>query len=142
MSNNLKIHHRKSIRLKGFDYSRAGGYFVTVVSYHREYLFGKVEGRTMCVNALGKIAQEYWDDILVHFENVNVDIFVVMPNHVHGILFVRENDTVHVEAQHDAPLPTTVSAPLRGRPQISNQDHWEQLSVHSNLPSPDGLEVN
>lgn len=96
----------------------------------------------MCVNALGKIAQEYWDDIPVHFENVNVDIFVVMPNHVHGILFVRENDTVHVGAQHDAPLPTNVSASLRGRPQISNQDHWEQLSVHSNLPSPDGLEVN
>jgi len=51
MSNNLKIHHRKSIRLKGFDYSRAGGYFVTVVSYHRECLFGKVEEGTMCVNA-------------------------------------------------------------------------------------------
>jgi hypothetical protein len=79
----------------------------------RECLFGKVEEGTMCVNALGRIAQEYWDDIPVHFENVNVDVFVVMPNHVHGIFFIRDNDAVHLGAQHAAPLHATTRVGVR-----------------------------
>jgi REP element-mobilizing transposase RayT len=82
---------RHSIRLKGYDYSQAGGYYVTIVTLWRECLFGEVLGGEMRVNALGMIAQECWGEIPVHFPNVDVDAFAVMPNHVHGIIFIHEN---------------------------------------------------
>jgi hypothetical protein len=87
---------RRSIRLKGFDYplrgrcSQAGGYYVTIVTYGRDCLFGEVVSGGMRVDALGMIAQECWGEIPVHFPNVDVDVFVVMPNHVHGIIFIHE----------------------------------------------------
>ena len=88
----LEIHHRNSIRLKGYDYSQEGGYYLTIVTYGRQVLFGAVVGGKMRVNAMGKIVQECWGEIPDHFPNVGVDDFVVMPNHVHGILFIHENN--------------------------------------------------
>ncbi len=67
MKSDSKIHYRKSIRLKGYDYSEAGGYYVTIVLFGREDLFGEVVNGGMQVNALGKIAQECWGEIPVHF---------------------------------------------------------------------------
>jgi putative transposase len=63
---NPEIHHRNSIRLKGYDYSQAGGYYLTIVTYGREVLFGGVVGGKMRVNAMGKIAEECWGEIPVH----------------------------------------------------------------------------
>jgi putative transposase len=83
---------RRSIRLKGYDYSQAGGYFVTVVTFRREALFGEIMGGEMCLNELGKIVAECWQEIPAHFPNAEADAFVVMPNHVHGIIFLFENN--------------------------------------------------
>jgi putative transposase len=83
-------HHRRSIRLQGFDYSRAGGYFVTVVTWHRECLFGQVTNREMILSRYGEIVQKWWQEIPVHFPNVETGAFVVMPDHVHGIIFIVE----------------------------------------------------
>jgi putative transposase len=63
-------HHRRSIRLQGFDYSRAGGYFVTVVTWHRECLFGQVTNREMILSRYGEIVQKWWHEIPIHFPNV------------------------------------------------------------------------
>jgi len=112
-----KIYYRKSICLKGYDYSQAGGYFVTIVSYGRELLFGEVVSGEMRVNTLGKIVQECWGKIPVHFPNVEMDAFVVMPNHVHGIIFIHENNRAamnllpSVGARHI--LPERYVSPLR-----------------------------
>jgi REP element-mobilizing transposase RayT len=90
---------RRSIRLKGYDYSQAGGYFVTIVSFGREYLFGELlggeiplRGTGVRVNALGRIVQTCWSETPAHFPNVVLDAFVVMPNHFHGIIFIHENN--------------------------------------------------
>jgi len=93
-----EIHHRNSIRLKGYDYSQVGGYYLTIVTYGRKILFGDVVGGEIRVNAMGKIAQECWSEIPVHFPNVGVDVFTVMPNHVHGILFIYENNPVETNS--------------------------------------------
>ncbi len=82
------IYHRKSIRLKGFDYSQDGGYFITAVSLHRDHLFGEIVGGKMQVNALGRITRNCWEEIPIHFPNVELGSFVIMPNHVHGIIFI------------------------------------------------------
>jgi putative transposase len=82
---------RKSIRLPGFDYSGSGGYFVTIVTFGRDFLFGEIADGRMRVNALGEIVQECWEAIPVHFPNTTIDAFCIMPNHIHGIIFIHEN---------------------------------------------------
>ena len=86
-----KIHHRKSIRLKEYDYSQAGGYFITIVSLRRESIFGELENGEMRINALGNIIQECWYEIPAHFPNLDDDLFVIMPNHLHGILIIHDD---------------------------------------------------
>ena len=108
-----QTHHRTSIRLAGYDYSQAGAYFITIVTFRREPLFGEVTGGEMRVNALGRLVHECWAAIPAHFPNVTVDAFVVMPNHVHGILFIHSISTV-VGARHVSPLPSPLPAPLQG----------------------------
>ena len=83
-------HHRRSIRLKGYDYSAGGAYFVTLVTFRRECLFGEVVKGEMRVNRVGEIVQKWWDEIPIHFSNVETWVFVVMPNHIHGIIVIAE----------------------------------------------------
>ncbi len=85
-----KIHHRRSIRLKEYDYSQAGAYFVTIVTYQREFLFGEIVNAEMKLSLYGEIVEKWWNTIAVHFPNVETGAFVVMPNHVHGIIFIVE----------------------------------------------------
>jgi REP element-mobilizing transposase RayT len=81
---------RKLTRLKGYDYSQSGYYFVTICTNNREEWFGKVERESMNLNKYGEIAHDFWAEIPAHFENVGMDEFSVMPNHLHGILVIEE----------------------------------------------------
>jgi putative transposase len=85
---------RKSIRLKGYDYTQPGGYFVTAVTFRRECLFGEILNEKMILNRYGKIVDECWQAIPAHFLNVELGAYVVMPNHVHGIIVICENETI------------------------------------------------
>ena len=85
-------HHRRSIRLKGYDYARAGAYFVTLVTHGRECILGEIVDGEMRVNLLGEIAAYYWQELPRHFARVTLDAFVVMPNHTHGIILIGMND--------------------------------------------------
>jgi REP element-mobilizing transposase RayT len=78
--------HRRSIRLRHHDYAQAGAYFVTLVAHHRALLFGEIAGGTNHLTAGGRIVQRTWDDLPKHHSGVQCDAFVVMPNHVHGII--------------------------------------------------------
>jgi putative transposase len=84
-------HHRKSIRLQGYDYSQAGAYFVTIVTHQRECLFGKITNEEMLLNDFGKIADECWRAIPEHFLNVELGAYVIMPNHVHGVVVICDD---------------------------------------------------
>jgi REP element-mobilizing transposase RayT len=81
-------HHRQSIRLRGFDYSSPGAYFVTIVTCNRELLFGEVVNGEMRPNEYGGLASACWAETPVHFSNVVADLHVVMPNHVHGVVII------------------------------------------------------
>ncbi len=83
---------RRSIRLQGYDYSRAGAYFITVCTQNRESLFGDIVNGAMHLNDTGRMVQQCWDDVPLHFPQVTLDAFVVMPNHIHGIV-VMVGDT-------------------------------------------------
>ena len=82
-------HHRRSIRLPGFDYARPGGYFVTICTHERGCLFGDVVDGQMVLNEYGRVAESSWQSIPRHFSHVRLDAFVVMPNHVHGVIVIR-----------------------------------------------------
>ena len=87
---------RKSLRLPEYDYSQAGYYFVTICTENKKCLFGKVENGKMILNQFGKIVDEEWKKTLEIRKNVLLDAFIIMPNHVHGILIIN-NDFHDVE---------------------------------------------
>ena len=85
-------HHRRSIRLKEYDYSRFGAYFVTICTQDRKCFLGTVGNETVELSPMGKIVHEFWFEIPKHFQHVRLDVFVVMPNHVHGILLIGDSE--------------------------------------------------
>lgn len=89
MNDSQGIRHRCSLRLKGYDYSQEGAYFVTICAHGKVCLFGDVIGSEMIVNEPGRKVQAVWDDLPVHYPHVATDAFVVMPNHVHGVIVIR-----------------------------------------------------
>ncbi len=103
MEDNPKIHHRKSIRLKGYDYSQAGAYFITICCQDRECRFGKIvvgapladaqhgDAPTMELNEFGQIAYNEWAKLQERFTNFELDVFQIMPNHVHGIIVLNKS---------------------------------------------------
>jgi putative transposase len=100
MKYNPAKHHHRSLRLKDYDYAQAGAYFVTIVTRDRACLFGDVVDADMRLNRYGEIARTDWQAIPKHFPDVALDIFLVMPNHVHGIISINGG------ARHAVPLPS------------------------------------
>ena len=86
MSYDQERHHRRSIRLKGYGYAQAGAYFVTIVTQDRACLFGEVMDGVVAPSEAGLMVQTVWNELSVFYPGVDVDAFVVMPNHVHGIV--------------------------------------------------------
>jgi putative transposase len=86
-------HHRRSIRLKGYDYSQAGAYFITICTQDRACLFGKVVNGEMRLNDAGRMVLAEWNMLPERFPHVVLDAFVVMPNHVHGIVVITNPAT-------------------------------------------------
>jgi len=128
MKYNPDIHHRRSIRLKGYDYTAGGYYFVTICTFQWECILGEVVKGEMRLNEYGEIVKHCWEEIPNHFKQVELDYNVVMPNHVHGIIIqmgtVGGTDTgtanvgttdagaTHVGARHASPLPPQHASPL------------------------------
>jgi len=86
MKYNPDIHHRRSIRLKGYDYSQAGLYFITICIQDRLCLFGEIKNEEMVLNKYGRIAEKEWIVTPEMRPNIHLDVFVIMPNHMHGII--------------------------------------------------------
>jgi len=110
MSYKPNIHHRHSIRLKGYDYSQAGLYFITICCQDRECFFGEIKNGEMMLNDIGNIANQCWMEIPNHFANVVLHEHIIMPNHVHGIIELT-NDANDAGTSHGMSLPQQTSTP-------------------------------
>lgn len=99
-----KLQRRRSIRLSKYDYSQAGWYFVTICSKDRQCLFGNIVNGKMVLSGIGQEAAKCWEEIPNHFPNVSLDEYVVMPNHVHGIIRISKTQDA-VGVQDFEPLP-------------------------------------
>lgn len=85
-----QIHHRRSIRLKGYDYTQAGAYFITICSHQRGHVFGEIVNGEMKLNKLGLVVKQQWEKLPKRFPNIELGAFVLMPNHEHGIIQIIE----------------------------------------------------
>ena len=84
-------HHRRSIRLKGYDYSHTGAYFVTICTQSREYMFGEIADGDMVLNDAGQMIEKWWNKLSQKYGDVWIDTYVVMLNHFHGIITITTN---------------------------------------------------
>lgn len=98
------LHNRKPNRLCGCNYSQDGYYFVSIRTRDRREWFGKIENGAMKLNKWGEIAKKIWIEIPKHFENAKLDKFVIMPNHIHGIIIIENDDIGIVGNRHACSL--------------------------------------
>ncbi|WP_217707019.1 transposase [Pedobacter ghigonis] len=110
MKYNPLIHYRKSIRLKGYDYSKAGAYFITICCEERLRRFGKVSDDKMILNELGRLAYDEWIKLAHRFSNFELDVFQIMPNHMHGIIVLSDvGANARVAQEEENTLNPTIS---------------------------------
>jgi len=88
MEPKFRNHRRRSIRLKDYDYTRAGAYFVTICAYNREWIFGRIRNSKMMLNRFGEVVHEEWFKSSGIRREIEMDEFVIMPNHIHGIIVI------------------------------------------------------
>ena len=144
MISTYSTHNRRSVRLKGYDYSQAGLYFITICVQDRKCLFGKVENDEMGLNDTGKIASECWLEIPEHFTNAVLHEYIVMPNHVHGIIELKRVDSIpnqianNVGTRHVVSLPDNSDMSVRTSHVMSLHNHNQNQFSH---PIPGSLSV-
>ncbi|MCK4464495.1 MAG: hypothetical protein KAU83_02190, partial [Bacteroidales bacterium] len=146
----------KSTRLKGWDYSSPGAYFVTIVTKNRAYYFGNVENGDMHLNELGEIAQQCFEKIPEHFLFVSLDSFVIMPNHVHGIIIIKPGNggEIHSSTKTEiindggaGDVETLHATSLQQQPQQPETDAASYITAPKNKkmasisPKPSSLSV-
>jgi len=102
MKRKVEKPHRRSIRLKGYDYAQGGMYFFTICTYDRQFLFGNVVNGEMELNEFGHIVAEEWRKSTDIRHEIELDMFIVMPNHLHGIVMMTDRD---VGATGGSPFP-------------------------------------
>jgi len=123
MKYNPLIHNRRSIRLKGYDYSRSGAYFITICTYQRLPLFGEIINGEIILGEVGQIAYNEWLKTPEIRPYVSLDVFTIMPNHMHGIILINDDPAnskgvSHTPLSHpldnalcDTPLPELFRSP-------------------------------
>jgi REP element-mobilizing transposase RayT len=121
---------RRSPRLPGYDYARPGGYFITICTFGREPLLGQVVDDDILLNAFGEVVETCWNHLPDHYPHIQLDAFVVMPNHIHGIVFLVDNDVGQSDQEPNA--STDVGAGLRPARPIPTKSE-------AALPSPSSI---
>ena len=137
MKYNPQIHHRRSIRLKGYDYSQAGAYFITICCENMECRFGNIENEEMILNEFGNVANDEWMKLPERFANCETDVFQIMPNHMHGIIVLNDVGStlavVHESTSHDTVPRINIGGENLSMPeQIDNTANGATDNVTSN----------
>lgn len=126
MSYDPTRHHRRSVRLRHYDYAQPGAYFVTICTHHRACLLGAVAAEAVRLSAAGRIVQAAWNDLPRHYPHVALDAFVVMPNHLHGIIQIIDLAVTDAHA---------VGADPRVRP-VARHAAIPNQGAHAGAPLP------
>lgn len=114
MKYNPHKHHRRSIRLEGYDYAQEGLYFITICSQDRAHLFGHIDNAEMILNAYGKIAHTEWQNTEQIRNNCRIREFIIMPNHIHGIIEILFKKEAENEIGKFQSPSQTIGSIIRG----------------------------
>jgi len=124
MNKKPEMPHRRSLRLKGYDYTQPGAYFITIVTQNRSFLFGNIIDGEMHLNDAGKMVDTAWQEIPSFYPGIEIDAFQIMPNHVHGIIIL--SDSVGAPSQNrigtSRAYPLTKPGQPRGVAPTTNDD--------------------
>jgi len=133
-------YHRRSIRLPEYDYSQAGAYYVTIVAWHRECLFGEVVVGEMRLTGFGLVAKQQWEKLPKRFPNIELGAFVIMPNHMHAIIMIMDgrgtagNRNDHAgESSRRAPTREQFQKPVKGSVPTIVRSYKSAVSYRINL---------
>jgi putative transposase len=118
MPNDSLRQHRRSIRLAGYDYSQAGIYYVTICTQGRLCLFGEIAGDEMRLSEAGRMVEYWWCELPNRYMTVNLAEFVVMPNHLHGIIVISESNTSSEPVGADRRVCPRLDASVSGEDRI------------------------
>jgi REP element-mobilizing transposase RayT len=129
MSYNPNIHHRRSIRLKGYDYSQVGLYFITICVQNKENLFGRIADGEMLLNEYGKIIDDEWNYLKIKYPTIEIHEYVIMPNHFHCIVEIA---SIPVGAGFARPNNDTANPEL-GSANPANSNLGSANPANSNL---------
>ncbi|MBA3071971.1 MAG: transposase [Anaerolineae bacterium] len=130
------LHHRRSIRLKSYDYSSEGSYYITIVTHNRELLFGNLQDGVMAFSNEGQIVWDVWNTLPNRYPQIELDCAIVMPNHFHGIInIVEQYPPVGIINDPQPPVGVIHELPLRDH-ELPLRDHELPLRDHE-LPQPD-----
>ena len=116
------------MRLRGYDYSTPGAYFITACTHNRLLLFGRVVSGKMAANHLGAAVEDCWAKLPDHYDNVALDAFILMPNHVHGVIIIQDDPT-GVGAGLQPVLPAALARSGEGR----TGGPWSSLPLSGSL---------
>ena len=122
MKSKNKKYNRRSIRLENYDYTQKGTYFITICTYKKKCIFGFIKNNKMFSNEYGDVVSDYWYKIPEYFQNASIDEFIIMPNHVHGILII------HYDSEN------TVGSATLSRCQTPTTKHAATISTGLNNP--------
>ena len=120
MENTTKLFYRRSLRLCGYNYSQSGAYFITICTNKRRCLFGNIVNNEVNLNELGNIVLNIWNSLPNKYSNIELDEFVIMPNHLHGIILITD-----VEAIHELPLQESMNVGTIH--ELSLGERWNML---------------
>ena len=139
---NQDNHHRRTIRLKGYDYSQPGAYFVTICTHENHSLFGKIVDGEMQLNELGKAVEFTWNDLVNHVDGIELGPFVIMPNHIHAIIQIIEVgaglEPARTEPARTEPVRTEPARtePARTEPTYTDPTHTEPIHTEPTRTEP------
>ncbi|HPF04147.1 MAG TPA: hypothetical protein PLQ06_03550 [Bacteroidales bacterium] len=140
MVSNPQIHNRRSIRLRGYDYTGNGAYFITVCVHDRKCLFGEIVNDKMHLNEFGRIVDESWKWLSTQYDYVELDEMIVMPDHLHGIIIITDHpDNARRGDSRIAPTTPPQIAPTSPRivPTTSPQIAPTSLRIAPTTTLPD-----
>ena len=142
MNYNPEKHHRRSIRLKGYDYTREGAYYFTICCHHRRCLLGEIEAGVMHLNIVGATVKAVWESLPRYFPLIELDAFVVMPNHVHGIIVITDS-AVNCNPNRNNNLNPNLNSDCRGEAFVPiSEDILQQSSSTNASPVPESKDTS
>jgi putative transposase len=141
MAFNLNSHKRKSIRLKGYDYSKQGLYYITICCHGIQCYFGKIVNNEMILNEYGKIANDEWIKLSERFQNFELNIFQIMPNHMHGIIVLSNVGAPLAGAPDDANATSLKGAAVNPAPTVTMPKVGDIVGAYKSLVANGCLEI-